>query len=45
VLAVGLLAAHYVTSGRDLAVVGTTAAAMPMGYADAIQAYRVESLA
>jgi hypothetical protein len=41
--AVGLLAAHYATFGRDLA---TTEGAnvVPLGYADAIQPYRLEVL-
>jgi len=34
--AVGLLAAHYLTAGRDRTVIGTTVAVMPAGYEDAI---------
>jgi uncharacterized phiE125 gp8 family phage protein len=41
--AVGLLASHYLTFGRDLATVDSVTT-MPMGYAEAIQAYRLEVL-
>jgi uncharacterized phiE125 gp8 family phage protein len=42
--AVGLLAAHYLTAGRDRVVIGTIVDDMPAGYAEAIQAYRIEVL-
>lgn len=42
--AVGLLAAHYLTTGRDRTIVGTIVADMPAGYEEAIQAYRLEVL-
>lgn len=42
--AVGLLAAHYLTAGRDRVVIGTIVGDMPAGYAEAIQAYRLEVL-
>jgi uncharacterized phiE125 gp8 family phage protein len=34
--AVGLLAAHYLTAGRDRTVIGTSVMVMPAGYEDAI---------
>lgn len=34
--AVGLLAAHYLTAGRDRTVIGTSVVVMPAGYEDAI---------
>jgi hypothetical protein len=40
--AVGLLATHYLTAGRDRVVIGTSVLEMPAGYADAIDAYRLE---
>jgi hypothetical protein len=43
--AVNVLAVHYVTSGRDMVAVGLSAEDMPFSYRDAIQAYRLESLA
>jgi hypothetical protein len=43
--AVGIAAVHYVTSGRDLVAIGADAAELPLTYHDAIQSYRVESLA
>jgi uncharacterized phiE125 gp8 family phage protein len=41
--AVGLLASHYLTLGRDLASIDQ-ATEIPMGYSAAIQAYRLEVL-
>jgi uncharacterized phiE125 gp8 family phage protein len=43
--AVGLLAAHMLTTGRDLTVIGATVEDMPYGYAAAIAPYRLEVLA
>jgi uncharacterized phiE125 gp8 family phage protein len=43
--AVGLLASHYLTTGRDLTIVGTSGMEMPMGYAEAIRPFRLESVA
>lgn len=43
--AVGLLAAHYLTTGRDRVVIGTIVADMPAGYEEAIQPYRLEVVA
>ena len=43
--ACGLLACHYLLTGRDLAIVGTIVQSVPMGYEDAIRVYRQESLA
>ena len=40
--AVGLLASHYATFGRDLATVDSVVS-MPMGYESAIQGYRLET--
>jgi uncharacterized phiE125 gp8 family phage protein len=45
VQAVGILAVHYVTSGRDLVAMGLAPAEIPFTYRDAIQAWRVESVA
>ena len=42
--AVGLLTAHYATVGRDLTIVGTTAAETPLGYCDAIAGWQVVRL-
>ena len=43
--AVGLLATHYLTQGRDATVVGTIVQEMLLGYDDAINQYRVLWLA
>jgi hypothetical protein len=48
--AVGLLAAHYLVLGRDLAIAGggpgdSNPVIVPMGYAEAIAAYRLVVLA
>jgi len=43
--AVGLLASHYLTVGRDLVSVDSTPVAMPMGYEAAIAPYRLELVA
>ena len=43
--AVGLLVAHYMTYGRDLLQVGQSLAITPLGYEDAISAYRPVTLA
>jgi uncharacterized phiE125 gp8 family phage protein len=37
--AVGLLTAHYMTTGRDLTITGTIVATTPHGYAEAIAAH------
>lgn len=39
--AVGLLVAHYATTGRDLAITGTIVATIPEGYEDAIAPFRL----
>jgi uncharacterized phiE125 gp8 family phage protein len=39
--AVGLLAAHYLTVGRDLATVGTIISTTVAGYAEAVAPYRL----
>lgn len=44
-LAVLILAAHYLTTARDLAALGTTIAETPYGYADAVAPYRLTVLA
>lgn len=41
---VGVLAAHFLLN-RDIVAVGTIAQVLPQGYADAINRFRVESLA
>lgn len=41
---VGLLAAHYVTAGRDLAVLGERMEIMPAGYTDMVNALRLETV-
>jgi uncharacterized phiE125 gp8 family phage protein len=43
--AIGLLAAHWLTTGRDLTVIGAPVADMPYGYATAVAPYRLEVLA
>jgi uncharacterized phiE125 gp8 family phage protein len=43
--AVGLLATHYLTLGRDRVVIGTAVEDMPAGYAEAIRPYTLEVLA
>jgi len=43
--AVGLLAAHYLTAGRDVLQVGHIVATTPFGYEDAIAPYRLETVA
>lgn len=40
--AVGLLATHYLTAGRDRVVIGTSVLEMPAGYAEAIEVHRLE---
>lgn len=42
--AVGLLATHYLTAGRDRVVIGTSVLPMPAGYAEVIDAWRLEIL-
>lgn len=44
VLAVGLMAAHYFTAGRDVVITGTIVSTTPYGYEDLIAPYRVVSL-
>jgi uncharacterized phiE125 gp8 family phage protein len=39
--AVGLLASHYLTAGRDRTVIGTSVLVMPAGYEDAIAPWRL----
>lgn len=43
--AVGLLATHYLTAGRDRVVIGTSVIDMPAGYDEAIAVHRLESVA
>ena len=43
-LAVGILAAHYLTAGRDRTLIGTSVVVMPAGYEDAINAYKLAVL-
>lgn len=43
--AVGLLAAHYVTAGRDRVVIGTSVLDMPAGYQEVIDRWRLEVVA
>lgn len=43
--AIGMLTAHYATVGRDVTVVGTIIAEVPLGYEDTIQPFRREVLA
>jgi len=41
VQAVGLLTAHFATTGRDAVITGTIATPNPLGYEDAIASYRL----
>lgn len=43
--AIGMLTAHYATTARDVAIVGTIVALTPLGYEETIQPYRREVLA
>lgn len=43
--AVGLLASHYLTAGRDRTVIGTSVLDMPAGYEDAINPFRLLKVA
>jgi len=45
VQAVGLLVAHYATTGRDLAITGTIVTKNLQSYEDMIQPFRVETIA
>jgi len=42
--AVGLLASHYLTAGRDRTVIGTSVLPMPAGYDEVIDAYKLQVL-
>lgn len=42
---VGILAVHYMSAARDLVAVGTVAPLVPLGYQEAMDRFRVESLA
>lgn len=43
--AIGVLASHYLTIGRDLTSIGSSVEVMPMGYEAAIAPWRVVSVA
>jgi uncharacterized phiE125 gp8 family phage protein len=42
--AVGLLAAHFLTTGRDITIIGDRMEVMPFGYAEAIAPFRLVAL-
>lgn len=43
--AIGVLATHYLTAGRDRVVIGTSVLDMPAGYREVVEAYRLEVVA